>query len=90
MQLWISEHFFLHKKVPVVLYRYLPFCEEKSVQPFRVALFRSDFLQNSYFRHYKDEIWLSGKFIHELPVVPMFLPTKVFWKIVFIVFSYEK
>ena len=23
MQLWIAEHFFLHKKAPVVLYRYL-------------------------------------------------------------------
>ena len=31
------------KKVP------LPFCEEKSVQLFRVAFFRSDFLQNPYF-----------------------------------------
>ena len=23
MQLWIFEHFFLHKKIPVVLFRYL-------------------------------------------------------------------
>ena len=28
----------------------VPFCEEKSVQLFRVAFFRSDFLQNPYFR----------------------------------------
>ena len=28
----------------------LPFCEEKSVQLVRVAFFRSDFLQNPYFR----------------------------------------
>ena len=28
----------------------VPFCEEKSVQLVRVAFFRSDFLQNSYFR----------------------------------------
>ena len=27
----------------------VPFCEEKSVQLFRVAFFRSDFLQNPYF-----------------------------------------
>ena len=28
----------------------VPFCEEKSVQLVRVAFFRSDFLQNPYFR----------------------------------------
>ena len=27
----------------------VPLCEEKSVQLFRVAFFRSDFLQNPYF-----------------------------------------
>ena len=27
----------------------VPFCDEKSVQLFRVAFFRSDFLQNPYF-----------------------------------------
>ena len=27
----------------------VPFCEEKRVQLFRVAFFRSDFLQNTYF-----------------------------------------
>ena len=27
----------------------VPFCEDESVQLFRVAFFRSDFLQNSYF-----------------------------------------
>ena len=53
--------FFLHKKVPVVmnhnirffkcydLLLQVPFCEEKSVQLFRVAFFRKDFLQNQYF-----------------------------------------
>ena len=51
MQLWIVEYFFLHKKVPVVMnhnYDFFkcydslvqgPFCEEKSVQLFRVAFF---------------------------------------------------
>ena len=46
MQLWQVEHFFLHKKVPVVV----PFSEEKSVQLVRVAFFRSDFLQNPHFK----------------------------------------
>ena len=42
------EHFFLHRKVPVVLYRtQVPFCEEKSVRLARVAFFRSDFIQIS-------------------------------------------
>ena len=29
----------------------LPFCEEKSVQLVRVAFFRSDFLQNPYYKY---------------------------------------
>ena len=29
----------------------VPFCEEKSVQLVRVAFFRSDFLQNKYFKN---------------------------------------
>ena len=62
MQLWIVQHFHLRKKVPVVMnhnmwffsnvmihyYRYL-FCEDESVQLFRVAFFQRDFLQNPYF-----------------------------------------
>ena len=54
MQLWVVEHFFLHKKVPVLMIHnivynikivcydsllHVPFCEEKSVQLFRVAFF---------------------------------------------------
>ena len=54
MQFWIVEHFFLQRKVPVVkaccIHRYIPLCEEKSVQLFRVAFFRSDFFKNPYFR----------------------------------------
>ena len=58
MQLWIVEHFFLHKKVPVVMnhiIRYFQmlwfittgtFFEEKCVQLVRVAFFRRDFFQN--------------------------------------------
>ena len=68
MQLWIVEHFFLPKKVPVlmnhniwknrtfwfittgtylfVIWKDYAFCEEKSVQLFRVAFFQRDFLQN--------------------------------------------
>ena len=63
MQLWIVEHFFLHKKVPVVMnhniwkkiicydsLQQVPFREEKSVQLFRAAFFRRDFFQNPYFK----------------------------------------
>ena len=62
MQLWIDEHFHLHKKVPVLMNHNIwkrnvcydsllqvPFCEDESVQLFRVAFFRSDLLQNPYF-----------------------------------------
>ena len=60
MQLWIVEHFHLHKKVPVLmnhniwivcydLLLQVPFCEDEIVQLFRVAFCRSDFLQNPYF-----------------------------------------
>ena len=53
--------FFFIKKVPVLMKHLkknvcydsllqVPFCEEKSVQLFRVAFFQSDFLQNPYFR----------------------------------------
>jgi hypothetical protein len=60
MQHWIVEHFHLHKKVPVLIIRFekivcydlllqVPFCEDESVQLFRVAFCRSDFLQNPYF-----------------------------------------
>ena len=37
MQLWPVEHFFHHKRVPVILQ--VPFCDEKSVQLVRVASF---------------------------------------------------
>ena len=50
MQLWIVEHFHLHEKVPVLmnhnnwkknecydLLLQVPFCEDESVQLFRVA-----------------------------------------------------
>jgi hypothetical protein len=30
----------------------VPFCEDESVQLFRVAFFRTDFLQNPYFSGY--------------------------------------
>ena len=61
MQLWIVEHFHLHRKVPVVINHnvwffkcydslvQVPFCEDESVQLFRVAFCQSDFLQNPYF-----------------------------------------
>ena len=62
MQLWIVEHFHLHKKVPVVMNHNIifffecydslvqvPFCEDENVQLFRVAFFRRDFFQNPYF-----------------------------------------
>ena len=54
MQLWLVEHLFHHKRVPVVLQvafcdektlvLQVPFCDEKSVQLVRVASFQSDFL----------------------------------------------
>ena len=56
MQLWIVEHFFLHKKVPVVMNHNIwkkIICYDSLQQvPFRerVAFFLSDFLQNPYFR----------------------------------------
>ena len=58
MQHWIVEHFYIHKKVPVVMKKiihydsilHVPFCEDESVQLFRVAFFRRDFFQNPYFR----------------------------------------
>ena len=34
----------------------VPFCEEKSVQLFRVAFFQKDFLQNPYFSESKNKI----------------------------------
>ena len=62
MQLWIVEHFHLYKKAPVVMNHNIwfffkcydsliqvPFCEDESVQLFRVAFFRRDFFQNPYF-----------------------------------------
>ena len=48
MNLWTIEHFFPHFGVPVVLE--VPQSEEKSVQLVRGSSFRSDFLQNQYFR----------------------------------------
>ena len=63
MQLWIVDHFHLHKKVPVLmnhniwkivcydLLLQVPFCEDESFQLFRVAFFRRDFFQNPYFNH---------------------------------------
>ena len=61
MQLWIVEHIHLHKKVPVVMNHKIQFfqmlwffstgtfCEDESVQLFRVAFLRRDLLQNPYF-----------------------------------------
>ena len=61
MQLWIVEHFHLHKKVPVVMNQTYNFfkcydsfgtgtlCEDESVELFRVAFFQRDFFQNPYF-----------------------------------------
>ena len=61
LQLWIVEQFHLHKKLPAVMNHNMiffkcydsllqvPFCEEKTVQLFRVAFFRRDFFRNPYF-----------------------------------------
>ena len=60
IQLWIVEHFHLHKKVPVLmnhnifkkiicydLLLQVPLCEDESVQLFRVAFCRSDLFTKS-------------------------------------------
>ena len=56
MHLWPVEHFFHHKRVPVV-----PFCDEKRVQLVRGASFRSDFLQNPYFKFTFQNWMLNSK-----------------------------
>ena len=40
----------------------VPFCEEKSVQLFRVAFFRRDFLQNPYFKITGDLLVAANKY----------------------------
>ena len=40
----------MHHPLPVALTIQVPFCEEKSVQLVRAAFFRSDLLQNPYFK----------------------------------------
>ena len=74
MQLWIVEHFHLHKKVPVVMNHNLRFFQmlwfistgtllwRWSVQLFRVAFFRMDFFQNPYFSVMQSEI--ASWFVH--------------------------
>jgi hypothetical protein len=65
MQLWIVEHFHLHKKVPVVINHNI-----RSVQLFRVAFFRIDFFQNPYFN--TTGILVSGLVVWSDKFLPSF------------------
>ena len=57
MQLWIVEHFFFAKSMILV--------KKKSVQLFRVAFFRSDFLQNPYFSTFHNYKSILKKIIYK-------------------------
>ena len=43
----------------------VPFCEDESVQLFRVAFFRSDFFQNPYFSNFSEQATIKYEFVEK-------------------------
>ena len=82
MQLWIVEHFHLHKKIPVLMNHNIwfffkcydslvqvPFCEDESVQLFKVAFFPKGLLSKSILYHLDS---LNFQALYLLRLCPIF------------------